>query len=303
MSPSNPLNARPGAPSPDIVSREGPITAGGRHDLLTSEDLPSLLAVIYRLVDRAIGIDGMQYRLDDGDCYWRRGLPGTHTAEYSLNTTSGSFGSLRINRSRGRFLEPELKTFEKLLAQALGPLQHHWTLDGARRARLVEADRSDARPDLLQALKFYCESDFKTVDPMALMLVEIRHHSRLRSTHGEEAAGRLTHEVAAYLQDHMQGSDTFYILHHNQIAIVMEHATEMRIHLVETLVQVLLAKKPFRIGMQETEIGTTQGVVSLERRDTPRKLLDRAQLAVNLARQSSVDPTFYLHGKWATPAA
>ncbi len=296
------LTATQGAPlTPEFLPDTQP--ADVRHALITSEDLADLIGAIYRLTDQQIGIDGMQYRHEDGDCFWKRGLPGTHTAEYALNTPSGNFGSLRISRCRGRFLEPELKAFEKLLAQALGPLQHHWTLEGARDAKPVLSQADSEDHNLLEALRFLCETDFRAVDPTALLLVEIRHHSRLRSTHGNEAAEQLTHEIASYLQDHMQAPDTFYVLNHNQIAILMEQATDMRIQLVQTLVQILLAKKTFRIGAQETEIEVTQGVVNLERRDTPRKLLDRAQLAVSLARQSSGDPTFFLHGKWASPAA
>lgn len=303
MSQQKPLSAAVEQSTRGLTAHEGNISPEARHDLLTSEGLPELFAAIHRLTDQAIGIDGMQYRHEDGDCYWKKGLPGTHTAEYSLNTPSGNFGSVRISRCRGRFLEPELKTFEKLLAQALGPLQHHWTLEGARRALPVAGASDGSHRNLLETLRFYCQSDFRTVDPTALLLLEIRHHSRLRNTHGNDAAEQLTHDVARYLQDHMQDSDTLYVLNHNQIAIVMDHATDMRIQLVQTLVQILLAKRAFPIGQQETEVDTTQGVVNLERHDTPRKLLDRAQLAVNLARQSSVDPTFFLHGKWASPAA
>ncbi len=274
-----------------------------RQRLMCCGDLQELLTTLYTITHEQIGVDGMAYQHEEAHFVWQTGLPGTHTAEYTLNTSNGCYGTLRMSRSFERFAEAELARFEKILATALSSLQYQWIQERARLAPRVSTQFSAPEDTLLSCLQAHCEASHKVTAPVALVLVEIRNLPRLRNTYGEELANQFHEHVAAHLQTRMQEFDSVYLVGSSQIAIVLNYASEQRMLLTQELLQILVNGKVFQIGDQETEVQLSLGTVRLESRDTPRKLLDRAQLALSLARQSRMDPTFVLRGKWANSAA
>lgn len=291
--------AKTASSNPPVATPDSSRLGRVRHRFLCSADLHELLEALFELTNQEIGIEGMAYHYEEATFSWKVGLPGTHSAEYLLNTTAGCQGRLRIARSRKRFTEDELERFEQILAAALPSLQYQWMQESARRAPRVQNSEGSGAANLYDCLHEFCSQEFEEVSPVAILLIEISHLEKLRGVHGETATEELHRRVAAYLQDHMQSCDTVYRVGRGQIAIVMNSASEKRIQLVNQLVQILTGGKVFSIGESETEVQLTVGTIRLEKRDTPRKLLDRAQLALALARQSIVNPSFFLPGKWS----
>ncbi len=273
------------APGDDIHAR---LTRKLQMTLDVSEQISLFMEALSELVE----VDGVRYLNEAPQTHLQSDRLGVHRCQYNLTVQGEALGEISFGRGK-RFLEPELKVIEQMLAILVYPL---------RNALLYQLALNAAMTDALTGIgnkrsfdnQIQREMDLarRHQDGLSLVLVDLDHFKKINDTHGHIVGDEVLKEVAARIRTTCRQSDLCFRLGGEEFALILSHTDTEGAQIIAERVREAVSAMPIEAMGRSVSVTISLGVTSLyqgdngrDQEDSSQDLLSRADMALYRAKK------------------
>lgn len=287
----NPFQIR-GTVIPAPPEESGPRVLELASILQTTLDVEQQILLLGREIQRYLAVDGLHYDLPGGRQSVTFGSEGAHRATYDLMLESTELGSIRAYRDVP-FAERELHSLEKLLCALVYPLRnalmYKQAVELASRDPLTGVgNRTIMNSSLQREIGLANRQQL----PLSVLVVDIDHFKRFNDTHGHAFGDDVLVAVAQGIATTIRHSDLLFRFGGEEFVVLASHTgAEGAMLLAERIRANIAALNTIR--GRDVAVTVSVGAASLQDRDTPDSLFERADAALYAAKDAGRNSCHY----------
>lgn len=252
--------------------------------LQTTLEFDELIAIFSKRIQATIPHNSVEYRNDEFDMEFKRGLMARHSCSYALKVEEQQLGELKLTRSQ-RFSKDELKMLESLLCCLIYPLRNatlfHQALKMAYTDPLTKTNNRTAFNDsVIRELKRAKRNE----QPLSLIFVDIDHFKMINDDHGHECGDLALSSVAGWIMESVRGSDSVYRHGGEEFVILLIDTDLQGAAIMAERVRVNIENHALAYGMEVLNLTASLGVSQLRAEDGVDEFIKRADAAMYQAK-------------------
>src|SRR5690606_16516739 len=265
-------------PGKDLPSR---LTQKLQMTLDIGEQIQTFVEALYEL----FVIDVVHYLNEKPLAYLESERMGIHPCHYNLTLLNTSLGEISFGRSR-RFLEPELKVIEQMLAFLVYPLKN---------ALLYKQALDTALTDSLTALnnkrafdQHICremELAQRHTSPLSLILIDLDYFKMVNDQFGHLAGDKVLTEVASRIRNTCRHSDLCFRLGGEEFSVILSQTDHEGAWIIAERIRQAIAASPIEVDGHSLMMTTSLGVANYRAGESRDELVRRADSALYNAKR------------------
>jgi diguanylate cyclase (GGDEF)-like protein len=253
--------------------------------LQTTLDLGRLIELFAREVRAAVPHEGVCYSHDDLGVFVEEGAAARHACTYRLTVEDQTLGQIRFMR-RNRFQEPELAQLEYLLCSLVYPLrnalEHRTVLDEARRCPLTGVLNRGALDALLRREVGLAH---RHKIPFTVIFLDLDRFKAINDNYGHAVGDRAIRLFTEVVTSKIRTTDILVRYGGDEFVILLTNTPlDGAALLAERICEAVAAADASAIA-PGLKLTSSLGVATLHDTELPAQLLDRADTALNQAKQ------------------
>jgi diguanylate cyclase (GGDEF)-like protein len=253
--------------------------------LQTSLEVECILELFFSEVQRLVPLDALSYQLASCDLRLDLGERANHSAGYRLNHEGEYLGELTFRRNK-RFGEDELGQLESLLASLLYPLRnallYRAAIQSALRDPLTETGNRIA---MQQTLKREVDIARRTLQPLAVLMVDIDHFKRINDNHGHLVGDQALKAVASALKDSLRNVDMVFRYGGEEFMVLLSNTSREAAAMVGERLRMAVLGIQHLVEKRAIELSVSLGCATLLPGESMESLLRRADNALYVSKR------------------
>ncbi len=265
-------------PGKDIASR---LTQKLQMTLDISEQIQIFVEALSELIE----VDGVRYVSETPHVYLQSERMGVHRCHYNLALPDTRLGEISFGRSR-RFLEPELKVIEQMLAFLVYPLKNALLYKQALDTALTDALTTlNNKRAFDQHISREIELAQRHASPLSLILIDLDYFKRVNDQFGHLAGDKVLTEVAARIRKTCRHSDLCFRLGGEEFAVILSQTDHQGAWIIAERIRQAIAAEPIEIDGHSLLITTSVGVANYRANESRDELVRRTDDALYNAKR------------------
>lgn len=253
------------------------------NKLQSTLELESLIELFVNAIGRTIPHDAASYQTSIGEFFLTFGQQARHRVSYNLKVLEQDLGKIGFSR-KTRFTEPEIEQLENLLAILLYPLRNALLYREAIQSAFVDAltgvkNRAAYESNLSREI----EISRRRSSELSLIVFDIDHFKRVNDRFGHTVGDLVLKNVAQAVEATIRCSDALYRIGGEEFVVVLNgtdrRGTQLLAERIRKNIEALVFTSPKALS-----VTMSLGVATLIKEDSARKLFERADAALYLAK-------------------
>lgn len=248
-------------------------------------DIAEQIRIFVEALSELIEVEGVRYLNELPQVHLQSERMGVHRCHYTLNLPDAELGEISFGRNR-RFLEPELKVIEQMLAILVYPL---------RNALLYKQALDTALTDSLTALhnkrafdQYICreiELAQRHASSLSLVLIDLDHFKRINDQFGHLNGDKVLTEVASRIRKTCRHSDLCFRLGGEEFAVILSQTDRDGAWIIAERIRQATCSNPIQIDGQEITMTASLGIANYSAGESRDDLVRRADVALYNAKR------------------
>lgn len=248
-------------------------------------DIGEQLKIFVEALSELIEVEGVRYLNENPHVHLQSERMGVHRCHYNLTLPDCTLGEISFGRSR-RFLEPELKVIEQMLALLVFPLRnallYKQALDLALTDQLTALNNKRAFDQhILRELELARRHDH----PLSLILIDLDFFKKVNDQYGHQAGDQVLMEVAARIRKTCRHSDLCFRLGGEEFAVILSQTDSDGAWTIAERIREAIASQPIQAGQHSINMTASLGLASYSPDEGRDELVRRADIALYAAKR------------------
>lgn len=253
--------------------------------LQTSIELPEILRLFFRELQRVASLDGLSYQHSAHNVEHNQGSVAGHTSHYRLQTRTDYLGELSLHRMKQPFSEDELRRFDRLVAALACPLRN-----GLRYLEAVRASLTDGltgagnRISLDSVLSREVEQANRYHQPLSILVLDLDHFKKINDSYGHVTGDYVLRMVAKTIQASSRCADMTFRFGGEEFVVLLSQTDVAGAKITAERIRSNIAHLALHFANRQIPVSVSVGLASLGHNENKDSLLDRADRALYQAK-------------------
>ncbi|HVL02734.1 MAG TPA: GGDEF domain-containing protein [Dongiaceae bacterium] len=255
--------------------------------LQTSIELPEILRLFFREMQRITSLDGLSYQHSANNVEHNLGNVAGHTSHYRLQTRTDYLGELSLHRMKQPFSEEELRRLDRLVTALACPLRN-----GLRYLEAVRASLTDGltgagnRISLDSVLNREVDQANRYHQPLSILVLDLDHFKKINDTYGHVTGDYVLKMVAKTIQASSRCADMTFRFGGEEFVVLLSQTDVAGAKITAERIRSNIAQLALHFSQQQIPVSVSVGLASLSHSEHKDSLLDRADRALYQAKQA-----------------
>jgi diguanylate cyclase (GGDEF)-like protein len=254
--------------------------------LQTSLDVENILQYFVDSIAEIIPFGGVEYSYASLDISFKSGKPDRHSCAYRLKIAGDDLGEIKFTRNK-RFTEQEMEALENTIYHLVYPLRNSLQYQKAVRAAQMDALTGIYnRAAMDRSLEREVELSHRLDNQLSLLIVDVDHFKSINDTYGHSAGDAVLKSLVDCINDTMRVSDIMFRYGGEEFALILAGTGMDGARQVGERIRAAVAAYPFVYNGKEFDLTVSIGVATLGRRDSAKRLFNKADNALYQAKKA-----------------
>lgn len=255
--------------------------------LQTSIDLPEILRLFFREMQRILLVDGLSYVHGAHAFEHNLGNGAGHTSHYRLQTRTDYLGELSLHRRAQPFGEDELRRLDRLVTSLVFPLRNGLRYQEAVRASLTDGlTGTGNRLCLDSVLGREIEQATRYNQPLSVLVLDLDHFKKINDTYGHATGDYVLKMVAKTIQASSRCADMTFRFGGEEFVVLLNKTDTAGAKTTAERIRRNISQLSLHFARQQIPVSVSIGVATLGHGENRDSLLNRADLALYQAKQN-----------------
>ncbi len=260
--------------------------------LQTSIELPEILRLFFREMQRVLLLDGLSYVHGTHSFEHNHGNCAGHTSHYRLQTRTDYLGELSLHRMKQPFSDDDLRRLDKLVATLVYPLRN-----GLRYLEAVRASLTDGltgtgnRISLDSVLGREVELATRYSQALSVLVLDLDHFKKINDSHGHITGDYVLKMVAKTIQASSRCADMTFRFGGEEFVVLLNKTDTAGARITAERIRSNISQLSLHFAKQQIPVSVSIGVATLGHGENKDSLLDRADHALYQAKQNGRNQT------------
>ena len=254
--------------------------------LQTSLELDNVLQYFIDSVRESIPFGGVEYQFNSLNFEFISGKTERHSCAYRLRIAGEALGEMKFTRNK-RFSEQEMEQLENFIYHLVYPLRNaiHYQ-KAVRAAQMDSLTGIYNRMAMDRALDREVELSHRHDHLLSLLIIDVDHFKVINDTHCHSAGDAVLKLLVTCINDTMRISDMLFRYGGEEFAMILSGTDMDGARQVGERLRSAVASYPFVYNGKELDLTVSIGVASLGRRDSAKRLFNKADAALYQAKKA-----------------
>jgi len=254
--------------------------------LQTSLEVESILQYFIDSIQDLVPFSGVNYEFASLELKFATGKTERHSCAYRLRIAGDELGEIKFTRNK-RFSEPEMESLENMIFHLVYPLRNAIQYQKAVRAAQMDGLTGIYnRAAMDRSLEREVELSHRQDSHVSLLIVDVDHFKNINDTHGHSAGDAVLKSLVACINDTMRVSDMLFRYGGEEFAMLLAGTDMDGARQVGERIRAAVAAYPFVYNGREMDLTVSIGVATLGRRDSAKRLFNKADTALYQAKKA-----------------
>ncbi|WP_086931324.1 GGDEF domain-containing protein [Agarilytica rhodophyticola] len=256
------------------------------HNLQASLDLKTTLEMFVTSIKDLVKVSSLTYNDESLNQAIIVGKPCKHTVAYNLSSDEVQLGSLEFSRGK-HFLETELAALEMLIGALFFPLRNALLY-----RRAIESSMQDALTKIgnRAALDMSFERELKLAKrhnhPFAVLLIDVDYFKQINDNRGHLNGDKTLQQIVNSIKNTLRETDQVFRYGGEEFVALLQNTDSRDAKLIAERLRINVAMSPISLDKQDLFCTISVGVSMFEGDDTPKSLLEKADKAMYVAKNT-----------------
>ncbi len=254
--------------------------------LQTSLETDNILQIFADTVQETLPFSGMEFVNETLDIRFSSGKRGRHSCTYRLRIAGDDLGEMKFTRNK-RFSDEEMTDFESHIYHLVYPLRNSIQYQVAVRAAQMDSLTGIYnRAAMDRSLEREVELSHRHDREVSLLIIDVDHFKSVNDNYGHSAGDAVLKELAASITNTMRASDMLFRYGGEEFALILSGTNIDGARQVGERIRTTVSAHSFLFGDQQIPLTVSIGVASLGRRDSAKRLFNKADDALYQAKKA-----------------
>ena len=287
--------------SEGLMNNHAPLagsTSAGSHDealalsrlsavLQTSIELPEILTLFFREIQRIIPLDGVGYEHSANQFSYQLGTQEGFDSHYRIQTDSDYLGELTLYRKKQTFNPLELITLDRLATSLVFPLRNGLRYHEAVRASLTDGlTGAGNRIGLDSILSREVEQANRYNNPLSVMILDLDFFKSVNDTHGHAVGDHVLKTIASTIRNSSRNADMTFRYGGEEFVVLLNKTDVAGAKISAERIRRIIERAVIKLGDLTISVTASIGVASLCHDEKGESLLRRADKALYCAKHN-----------------
>lgn len=254
--------------------------------LQTSLEVESILKYFLDTVQEKVKFGGVEYVNTQLNLSRTFGKAERHSCAYRLRIAGNALGELKFTRNK-KFSEDEMEQLENFIYHLVYPLRNAIQYQQAVRAAQIDSLTGiNNRAALDKSLEREVELAHRHDNTLSMLILDVDHFKRINDTLGHSAGDAVLKTLVTCISETMRNSDMIFRYGGEEFALLLSGTDMDGARQVGERLRTAVAAYPFVYNRKELDLTVSIGVANLGRRDSARRLFNKADAALYQAKKA-----------------
>ncbi|MCI0506637.1 MAG: GGDEF domain-containing protein [Gammaproteobacteria bacterium] len=254
--------------------------------LQTSLEVENILQFFVDSIVEITPFGGVEYAYTPLDIKFKSGKSERHSCAYRLRIAGDDLGEIKFTRNK-RFTEQEMESLENTIFHLVYPLRNSLQYQKAVKAAQMDALTGIYnRAAMDRSLEREVELSHRLDNQLSLLIVDVDHFKAINDNYGHSAGDAVLKSMVTCINDTMRVSDIMFRYGGEEFALILAGTGMDGARQVGERIRAAVAAYPFVYNGKEMDLTVSIGVASLGRRDSAKRLFNKADTALYQAKKA-----------------
>ena len=254
--------------------------------LQTSLEVESILQYFIDSIQDLVPFSGVNYEFTAMELKFATGKTERHSCAYRLRIAGDDLGEIKFTRNK-RFSEQEMESLENMIFHLVYPLRNSIQYQKAVRAAQMDGLTGIYnRAAMDRSLEREVELSHRQDSHVSLLIIDVDHFKQINDTYGHSAGDAVLKSLVACINDTMRISDMLFRYGGEEFALLLAGTDMDGARQVGERIRAAVAAYPFIYNGRELDLTVSIGVATLGRRDSAKRLFNKADTALYQAKKA-----------------
>lgn len=254
--------------------------------LQTSLEFNQLISIFSNKIQNVIAHSAYEYRNTEFGLDIKNGIVTRNSYTYALKFEDQDLGELKLMRSK-RFLQSEIRLLETLLCCLIYPLRNATLFQRAQKMAFTDPlTKVNNRASFNDTINRELQLAIRNKRHLSLVFLDIDHFKNLNDTYGHDCGDVALNSVAGWIKQALRGSDIVFRYGGEEFVVILSDTDLEGANIIAERIRNEICSHTLAYGINALEITASIGVSSLTANDTAASLLQRADSAMYMAKNS-----------------
>ncbi len=254
--------------------------------LQTSLEVENILKYFLDTVQEKVKFGGVEYVNTQLNLSRTFGKAERHSCAYRLRIAGNTLGELKFTRNK-KFSEDEMEQLENFIYHLVYPLRNAIQYQQAVRAAQIDSLTGiNNRAALDKNLEREVELAHRHDNTLSMLIMDVDHFKRINDTLGHSAGDTVLKTLVTCINETMRNSDMIFRYGGEEFALLLSGTDLDGARQVGERLRTAVAAYPFVYNGKELALTVSIGVANLGRRDSAKRLFNKADAALYQAKKA-----------------
>ncbi|MCP5015343.1 MAG: GGDEF domain-containing protein [Ketobacter sp.] len=249
--------------------------------LQTSIELPEIIRLFFKEIQRALSLDGLAYEHRNNRFEYQLGDQDGYPSHYRIQTDSDYLGELTLFRTEEDFQQSDLEKLDRLVTALVFPLRNGLRYHEAVRASLTDGlTGAGNRISLDSILSREVDQANRYGHPLSVLILDLDYFKHINDTFGHAVGDHVLRNIANAIKATCRNADMTFRYGGEEFVVLLNKTDVAGAKIGAERVRRIIENLDICLGDASIPVTTSIGVASLCHGESREGLLKRADKAL-----------------------
>lgn len=255
--------------------------------LQTSIELPEIIRLFFKEIQRAVAIDGLAYEHQANQFEYQQGEQEGFRSHYRVQTDSDYLGELTLYRQSDEFQQADLEKLDRLVTALVFPLRNGLRYHEAVRASLTDGlTGTGNRISLDSILGREVDQANRYGHPLSVLILDLDYFKHINDSFGHAVGDHVLRTIAETIKATSRNADMTFRYGGEEFVVLLNKTDVAGAKISAERIRRTIENLSINLGEIRIPVTASLGVASLCHGENKEGLLKRADKALYSAKSN-----------------